>query len=514
MAEDSLQKRYSYKLSTNLVALVCNTLIFSIIPRGLGLKAYGKFNFLTNFFTQAVGFFDAGTSLGFYTKLSKRPRESALVCFYVYFMALVAIVTTTFVLVARWTGSYSVVWPDQDLKYIYMAAGWGMLTWVVGVLNMMADAYGLTVSAETARIVQRVIGLMLILLLFALKRLYLRELFLYHYLILILLVGAFIWIMNGKGDSKSKNWRMLSWPQIRLYSKEFYRYSHPLFVYSTLAILAEILDRWLLQVFGGDIQQGLYSLSYRIGAICLLFTSAMTPLLMREFAISFGEGDLQEMARLFRRYVPMLYAIAAFFSCFVALQAKTVISIVGGHQFSGAFSAVTIMAFYPIHQTYGQLSASVYYAAGQTALYRNIGIVFSLIGVLLTYFLIAPKEIMGLGAGATGLAIKMVLVNIVAVNVRVYFNTRLLNLNYWRYLGHQILSLGVIMSVAVLAKQIVKLIFSEHIIVSFLVSGLVYSILVGFVVIAFPILFGLSKNDIGKMKNIVLERLHMRESRS
>jgi hypothetical protein len=78
------------------------------------------------------------------------------------------------------------------------------------------------------------------------------------------------------------------------------------------------------------------------------------------------------------------------------------------------------MTFYPIHQTYGQLSSSIFYATGQTKLYSNIGIITILAGLPVTYLLIAPADKMGLNAGATGLAIKMVLLNFISVNIQVF----------------------------------------------------------------------------------------------
>ncbi len=498
MTEDSLQKRYSYKLLTNFVGLVFNLISYSIIPRGLGPQAYGSFNFLTSFFSQLVGFFDSGTSMGFYTKLAKRPQEADLVRFYAYFMAVVSAVTLLFVLLAEKTNTYTMIWPDQKVAYIYLAAGWGILMWVTGILNMMADAYGLTVAAEKARIIQRTLGLILLLLLFWLEQLHLFQFFLYHYLILAFMVGAFVWVIDRNGYPLANRWKPLSWSHTRRYSREFYDYCHPLFFCSVLGLATGVFDRWLLQVFGGSIQQGFYGLAYQIGAICFLFTSAMIPLLTREFAISFGKRDFKEMARLFRRYVPMLYTVAAFFSCFLAFQAQKVVSIMGGDRFSGAFMAVAIMALYPIHQTYGQLSGSVYYAAGQTALYRNIGIVFLLVGLPLTYFLIAPKERMGLGAGATGLAIKMVLVNFIGVNVQVYFNARLLNLNYWRYLGHQVVSVGCLLAIAAIASLTADHILGlrDMALVSFLVSGTLYTLAVLSLTCFLPVIFGISKEDI------------------
>ena len=129
-----------------------------------------------------------------------------------------------------------------------------------------------------------------------------------------------------------------------------------------------MVDRWLLQVFSGSVQQGLYGLSYQIGAICFLFTGAMTPLITREFSIAYAKQDIPHMAYLFRRYIPLLYGIAAFFSCFIAMQAENVAYIFGGAKFHDAALAIAIMSLYPIHQTYGQLGSSVFYATAQTRL--------------------------------------------------------------------------------------------------------------------------------------------------
>lgn len=80
--EDSLKKRYVFKLLTNLVGFFVSLFTQAMIPRGLGPKAYGDFSFLSNFFTQLVGFFDAGTSIAFYMKLSQRNKDIGIITFY------------------------------------------------------------------------------------------------------------------------------------------------------------------------------------------------------------------------------------------------------------------------------------------------------------------------------------------------------------------------------------------------------------------------------------------------
>lgn len=504
---DSLKKRYLAKLSVNLIGLAVGIVTQAIIPRGLGPTAYGNYSFLTSFFSRVADFLDMGTSIGFYTKLSQRQKDFGLVSFYLSFTGLLSLLVLMFVGCAHLTNIYAILLPDQKLFYIYLAALWGIFTWLVKILNKMGDAYGITVSTEIAKTFQRGLGLVLVLVLFLTNQLNMTHFFLYHYIILIFLGLAFIWVMERNGYSLRQNWR-LPLSKIKAYTKEFYNYSHPLFVYALVVLIVGTLDRWLLQFFGGSVEQGFYGLSYRIGAVCFLFTSAMTPLITREFAIAYGKKDLGEIARLFRRYIPMLYAIAAYFACFIAVQASKVTFIMGGGKFQQATMAVMIMSFYPIHQTYGQLSGSVFFATGQTKLYRNIGITFMVLGLPISYFLIAPVEMMGLNAGSTGLAIKMVAIQFIAVNTQLYFNTRLLKLRFWRYFGHQIGSMGVLLALAFLAGLFVDCILevSDNVIINFVTSGIVYSILVTGLVISFPPVFGLTKKDIKTFKKVVFKK--------
>ena len=495
--QDSLKKRYIYKLFANFFGLGISFITQAIIPRGLGPKAYGDFNFLTNFFSQVVSFLDMGASTAFYTKLSQRPKESSLVSFYLYFAGIISLGMFGLVLLSIATSTYSKLWPGQDIFYICLAAGWGIIYWLVKVLNSMADAYGVTVSAELARIFQKVLVLILIVSLYVLHQLNLTTFFSYQYFLFIVLGLFFYWIM--KKSFLRQNW-LLSRGQTRRYFHEFYHYCHPLFTYSLIGLIVGLLDRWLLQIYAGSVQQGFYGLSYQIGSLCFLFTGAMTPLFTRELSIAFSNGDLPRMAELFRRYIPMLYSVAAFFSCFIAVQANKVVYIFGGNKFEGAATAVTIMAFYPLHQTYGQLSGSVFLATGQTHLYRNIGVVLMLLGLPITYFMIVPKEPWGLGMGASGLAIKMVLFNIMYVNVQLYFNSKYLKFSFFKFLVHQIFVIVCLLIIAMIAtiagNKVLAIWGSESVVFSFLLSGVLYTLMVIGLIYFLPIFMGLKKQDI------------------
>lgn len=483
----------------------------AIIPRSLGPRAYGDFTFLTNFFSQFASLLDLGTSTCFYTKLSVRPKEARLVSFYLmYFMGSVFLVIGLFMLIVHSSGGYTWIWPDQEMFFVYMAAIWGVLTMGSGILNQMVDAYGLTVSSEKVRIIQKILGLVVVLLLFLSNELHLTQLFLYQYLILLFLVFGFVFVIR-KNDFPFLGDRAFKKNEIKEYVKEFYHYSHPLFVYSVVGFVANIMDRWLLQVFGGGVQQGFYGLSYNIGAICFLFTGAMTPLLMREFSIAYGKNDIEQMAHLFDRYIPVFYIISAFFSCYVAVQADKVISIMGGQKFGDALMPVIVMAFYPIFQTYGQLCGSVFFAAGQTALYRNMGVVFVLVGLPLTYFLIAPADKFGINAGATGLALKMVAIQVVGVNIMLYFNTRLLHLSYKRFIILQLSGIVCLAGLAACSMACIDYLLKlrSHTFISFISAGVMYSALTATIMFIFPTVFGLRRDDIHLILRTAREKLGM-----
>ena len=494
--EDSLKKRYFYKLFSNLINFLFNLGSQAIIPRALGPAGYGDFNFLTNFFSQLTGFLDMGTSTCFYTKLSQRSKEQGLISFYFVFTGIVFVLMVFFTGVLIATGAHSAVWPNQQIPYIYLALGLGFMIWLSQVINSIPDAYGLTVPAEKLKIYQKFMAIFILLILFVTRQLNLKNYFLFNYAIWLIFI-SFLIALISKSGYLIKEKIIISSRMLKGYTSEFWKYSHPLFTYSLVVLIAGIFDRWILQIFGGSVQQGFYSLSYQIGAICLVLTGAMTPLFMRELSIAHSNNDPDKMKHMFRRYVPLMYAITAYFSCFIAIEAERVVYIFGGNSFKGAVIAVAIMAFYPMHQTYGQLSSSVFYATGQTKLYRNIGIIFILIGLPVTYFLIAPSNKMGINAGAVGLAIKMVAFNIIGVNAQLYFNAKHLRFNYWRYLGHQIVIVGIFIVFAMLANFIAASLLNLRGQISvFLGSGVLYSALVIISVYFSPMILGLRRNDI------------------
>lgn len=498
--EDTLRKRYFFKLSSNFVSGGISAIIQLMVPRSLGPTAYGNFGFLTVFFNNVVGTLDMGSSFWFYTKLSQE-KDNKIIIFYRFIMSVIVLLVLGFVIIATSTTIREKIWLGQSNQVIYMAMIFAIMTWALGIKTKIIDAHGLTVDAEKGRIVQRIVALIIILILFLINRLNLFTFFIYHYFIIAILWIFFDLIIRRKGFSAGFKFRIKR-EESKVYFKNLFEYVNPLVVYTIIGLVVGVLDRWLLQKFGGSIQQGFFTLSYKISDIISLVTVSLTPLLMREFSIAFGKKDMHSMKRLFRRYIPIMYGITAYLSCFVAVQSDKIVLMIGGGEYKDARIAVMIMAFYPVYLTYGQLTSTIFYATGQTKLYRNIGVLGLLLGLPIIYFLIAPKSAMGLDAKAIGLAIKMVLINMITVNIWLYYSVKLLGLSFSKFLLHQFGSLGIMASVALLIKFGVDNIniLSSNVIISFLLSGIIYTVLIAVISYYFPKLFGLDKKIINSIR--------------
>lgn len=298
----------------------------------------------------------------------------------------------------------------------------------------------------------------------------------------------------------------MAWDSWKRHAKDFFDYSSPLIVYGLAGFLTAIAERWLLQRFAGSAEQGFYGLSFRIGTICFMFTGALTPLLMREFSRAFGDKDIAQIRYLFQRYIPCLYTLAAYFAIFVAIQAEKVSYILGGGEFEGATMAICIMAFYPLHRTYGQLSSSLFYATDQTRLYRNIGVTAMLFSLPLTYFLIGPKSGLALDLGSTGLAIKMVVLQFAVVNLHLWYNTRYLKISFGKYIFHQffviiVLTLGA-WTVSYLTDWLVGNIW-----ISFFISGAIYTFITALSIILCPFLIFMTHSELQDYFRRIVNRL-------
>lgn len=494
--EVSFRRRYLFKVMTNLAGLGIGLITQAIVPRALGPSSYGNYSFINSFFSQYVGFLNLNSSTAFYTKLSQRQNETELVGFYSYFVLLIGLCLGLLLTVSSALGLKALIWPGQMWVFIIIGAIWAFFSFYTMILSDMSDAYGLTVKSETAKMVLKVVGLVAVLIMFWQGWLNLFNYFSYQTVILILLTILCAKIVKKAGFPSLRLIRM-SKAQILLYVGEFKKFCLPLLTFTAAAVIEQMSDRWFIQKFSGSVMQGFYGLAYQVGSICFLFTSATIPLVLREQAISFGLNDFDRMRRSFTDSVNILYCLTAFFSCFIAVEASAVLSFFGGQAYAGALVPLTIMCFFPIHQTYGQINGNFFFATERVKLYRNIGMIFIVPGLISNCILMGPKSFGALQLGAIGLAIKMVCLQIASVNVQLWYNTKYLRLPFKRFVYHQVVVVLLFLSGALITSNLIHVLFAAYNpFIQFLLSGLVYAGSILALLFLRPEICGLRRQDV------------------
>lgn len=432
--EESLKKRYLVKLFSNLINGAINIFFIALVPKALGPAAYGQFSYLQQLFSQIFGLTDAGTSMAFFTKLSSHPKRKELISFYALYMGSVLLLLSLVLYLLHSTPLIQTMFPNIPQEYIVIGMGLGFLTWLNQIFIKISDAYALTVSVELLKTLHKFISLGLLLYFLYYLAFDLRAYFQFNYIVSVLFVILASFLFIHRGVFGSELWRQ-NIPIVQIF-KEFAHYSHPILLFSIVGVGVGMFDIWLLQSTGGSEQTGFYTLAYSVAAVSFLFTSSMTPIITREFSRSFAQGDMEKIRLHFKRYIPMLYSVAAFFAVFSAFQADHLIRLFTDEKFALAAPVLSVIALYPIHQTYGQLSGSLFFANGNTSQYRNIGLFTSLIGIIFTFIFLYVLDL-----GALGLAYKMLITQLIGVNIQLYFNTAFLKIRLAPFIAHQIYAL-------------------------------------------------------------------------
>ncbi|MDR3175646.1 MAG: lipopolysaccharide biosynthesis protein [Desulfovibrio sp.] len=496
---DSLGKRYLFKLASNIASIPLYLVMEAVLPRALGPSAYGHFGFSTAIFQNFTNFLDLGTSTCLTTALAKRPGEFGLGAFYLRISACVFILCMAAALAMHLPGAGEALMPGLPLWLAVPAAFWAYLTWFARVARGADDALGLTTASECVRIGANILAVAVLLSLYATGLLTLPVLFAQQYLCLGLGAAGFIFVMR-RAFARPRR-LALSGEEWKSYAREFAAYCSPLFVLALCSAFALSAERWMLQFFEGSVEQGYFSLSQKIGAACILFVTAMTPLLTRELAVAHARRDPAEMARLLDRYAPMLYALCAWMSCFVLAESRTILLIFGGEAFADALPSVRVLALYPVHQAYGQVAAAIFYAGGKTRALRNISLATLLLGLAVSWLLLAPARFCGLGLGAFGLALKMVFIQFLSVNLLLFAARREAPFGYARNLLHQLLCPPVFLGAAFLASGIASFWDGAGDIPRFLASGAGYALISLLLLLACPAVCGLSRADLRALLN-------------
>lgn len=390
-----------------------------LAARGLGPRDYGRFFFLLGSFESFRSLLDCGCQQAFFTFCSTKRRTRRFFSLYFFWLTLqtlIPLVVIGFLLPDRWIAR---LWVNESRGLIllaFLAYTFRQVLW--NTITIIGESYRKTLRVQWLTALWAMFyfaGL------FVLWRFYLLNL-ISVFLLIIFDYGAALLIgyvavgknypfVEDEGESVGK---ILS---------EYVSYCAPLVVLSLFSFLSVYLDRWLLQYFGGASQQGYFGIAFRLVSVSALLMTAVTQIFWKELADAAGRNDNARLRIVFQRITRFLFSVSAVMSALFIPWARDILTLTVGAAYGSGTVAFTILLIYPIFQSLGRFSAIYFHATCKTKTLTVITILRSLIGIVLLYFLVAPPDnpLPGLGAGAVGLALKTVLLQILFVNLMLWY---------------------------------------------------------------------------------------------
>lgn len=425
----SVRTRFLFSVASNTTRATLGLVSGLLIARALDPSGYGDLTFLLGSFIATKSLLDLGSANAFFTLISQRPRRREFYALYFGWQAAQFFLMAAFI---------ALLCPARLLNWIWLGNHREVV--LVAFLAVFAQQQLWQTVSQIGESSRQSVRIQVLNFSIAVVHLLLVSICLITRLISINVV---FWLMvaeyAGASVISSYFLRDLSSTDpnegfdLAATIREFWKYCKPLTALSVVTFIYFFADRWLLQHFGGGRQQGFYQISSQFAAVSLLATTSILSIFWKEIAEAQARGDAARVARLYRRVLRGLVMVSAVLSGLLIPWTHELVGIFLGRAYAMAAPVLALMFLYPIAQSMGQINGTMFLASGETRAYSIFTIVTMLISVPISYFIQAPRSgelLPGLGLGAIGMGIKMVVLAFISVNVEGWIIARI---NRWSF---------------------------------------------------------------------------------
>jgi O-antigen/teichoic acid export membrane protein len=508
MERRSIKVRFVTTMIANMTRVALSFVTGLIIARTLGPSEYGNFTFLVGSFTAIATLVDMGSSSAFFTFISQSARGRKFFVYYGAWILIQLVIIFCFVLLLPWPLKAK-IWLGNPKSIIFFALFSSFtVDYIWRCLGQIGESIRDTLGVQIRNILLICSYLACVLFLAALDLISLRYLLTLN----IILYFSFAAIYGGRlyktgvfSEEKNENYGAVI--------KEYKKFCLPLVVYSWVGFFYTFADFWLLQKFGGAEQQGYYAVGARFASLSLLATVSVLQILWKEIAEAYALGDFERIRDVYGKVTRTLYFVSALVSCLLIPLSRDILSLLLGPSYQSAWLTLSLMFLYPVHQSLGQITGTMLFAIGRTKVKSIIGLIFMFFSIPVAYLLLAPGTlpIPGLQLGAVGLAIKMVVCQLIDVNLMVFFVARYIKAPFdW---GYQFIVLLVLLSASLLCKFGTQGVFyllslDSYLIFSLCMTGVFYLSLIVILLYYAPSLAGLNHQQLRQGILFLKERLN------
>lgn len=425
----SVRKRFAFTLGANLLRSLISFTTGMLLARWLGPAVYGQMAFLLGTFLAIRQLWDMGSSTAFFTFMSQRPRSRRFVNAFLAWLGVQFILPLCLIGLLFSPQLIETIWRGEHRGLVlaaFIAAFMQNNLWPV--LQQAGESQRQTVRVQSIAVVVVAVHLLAVLALWLLGVLGLYALFAataLEYFVAATVARRSLSYAPGDASVPAAGARQDA-------LKQYLAYCLPLAPYAWVGFAYEFADRWLLQRFGGSVQQAYYAVSAQLAAIALIATSSILNIFWKEIAEAHHNGDSARMNMLYRRISRLLFLVGVAIAGYLCHWSEDLLRLLLGAAYVGGAPTLAIMLLYPVHQSLGQIGNTFLFAANRAPIQVVAGIVYMIVSIVVSYFVLATEKapVPGLGLASTGLALKMVVLQLIQVNILAYIIARLWK---WRF---------------------------------------------------------------------------------
>ena len=460
--------------------------------------------FLLATFMAVRGLLDLGSSSAFFTFLSQRQRTKRFIG---WFLAWVAMQFTVPILLL------SIIFPGEWLEFIWNGEERSVVVMAFVVVFLQSLLWSvITQMGESQRLTRMVQGgslvatfLHLILMIFAWLFGWLEIRWIYTAMIIEWSIAIGLVVPHLKFPPAQNG--VDSFGKV---IKEFRYYCLPLIPYSVMGFAFEFVDRWMLQSYGGSVQQAYYSIAFQFSAIAGIASNSIINIFWKEVAEAYQNGNNVRVELLYRKVSRGLYFVSASAAGILIPWSDVILSITLGSSYEGGGGVLAVMFFYPILQTMGFVGGTMLFATGQIRAQVIIGMIFMATSIVVSYFALAPSTawLPGLALESLGLAGKMVMMAFLQVNITAFYLARSMRIKFdWVYQPIIIFGCLALGWLAYLVAGWSLRQGGAPVVLQILFSVLMYLLLLSGFIWWSPSLAGISKSDIMRVVGNIYPRV-------
>jgi O-antigen/teichoic acid export membrane protein len=467
-------RQFVYKFIANLLKMALSILSLLIVPNTLGVASYGLYELLNSNFQNLSNILTFGSNSAFFSKISRRPLDKRLINFYIRFNLIIFLFFSliSFIVYYSFNSWNSDIIVSPVVFFLAMMVGIFQL--YNSILRDTSDAYHLTRSSEIYSIIFSILGLLLTLILIALNILDIQSLFMKDFV--IVLIFSIVLFVN-----LYKNYKRLLLSSVVFSTNgnirmEFWEYCKPFVSLTLFTSGIAIFQRWILQLFAGSVEQGVFSLGLRISMFGVVFINSLTSLLFREVSVLHSESNNENIKIIIHKSLRTMYFVVGVISIFVSVYADQIVHCFFSSEYNSLSDNLKIISLYAMHQVYGQFLGSFLLSMGHTKPFRNISFFTIFLNLFLTLYFIAPNEFFGQDMGSKGLSWSLVISNIISVNLSLLYLKRKLSIDFSGLLCHQLMIFLLLYSICLVSHFIINMMFLKGITL-LIIGGMIYILL-------------------------------------